>query len=224
MDPNHRDRVAFFRMCSGEFKRGMRLKTAEGKQINVHNPMMFLAQDREIAETAYAGDVIGIPNHGQLRVGDSLSETGEIKFAGIPNFAPEILRRARPRDPMKAKHLRKALESLAEEGVTQLFRPAIGSDMIVGAVGALQIDVMAERMVNEYNLDVVFEVAPYNIARWIQCEDPVRLKAFLEKNKAASGTDLDEAPVYLAKNAWDIGYAQDKNPDIRFTATKERAN
>lgn len=224
MDPNHRDRVAFFRMCSGEFKRGMRLKTAEGKQINVHNPMMFLAQDREIAETAYAGDVIGIPNHGQLRVGDSLSETGEIKFAGIPNFAPEILRRARPRDPMKAKHLRKALESLAEEGVTQLFRPTIGSDMIVGAVGALQIDVMAERMVNEYNLDVVFEVAPYNVARWIQCEDPVRLKAFLEKNKAASGTDLDEAPVYLAKNAWDIGYAQDKNPDIRFTATKERAN
>ena len=224
MDPNHRDRVAFFRLCSGEFKRGMRLKTAEGKQINVHNPLMFLAQDREIAETAYAGDVIGVPNHGQLRVGDSLSEAGDIKFAGIPNFAPEILRRARSKDPMKAKHLRKALESLAEEGVTQLFTPSIGSDMIVGAVGALQIDVMAERMVNEYGLDVVFEVAPYNVARWIHSDDDAKLSAFLDKNKSASGTDLDGAPVYLAKNAWDVGYAQEKNPDLRFTATKERSN
>ncbi len=223
MDPNHRDRVAFLRLCSGEFKRGMRMKTADGKQVNIHNPMMFLAQDREIAETAYAGDVIGVPNHGQLRVGDSLSESGDIKFAGIPNFAPEILRRARPKDPMKAKHLRKALESLAEEGVTQLFKPSIGSDMIVGAVGALQIEVMAERMVSEYNLDVVFEPAPYNVARWIQCEDDVKLQAFLDKNKSASGTDLDDAPVYLAKNAWDVGYAQEKNPDLKFTATKERS-
>ena len=222
MDPNHRDRVAFLRLVSGEFKRGMRLRTSEGKQLNIHNPMMFLAQDREIAETAYAGDVIGVPNHGQLRVGDSLSETGDVRFAGIPNFAPEILRRARPTDPMKAKHLRKALESLSEEGVTQLFIPAIGSDMIVGAVGALQIEVMAERMVTEYNLDVVFEPAPYNVARWISGDEDL-LKAFLEKNKSASGTDLDGAPVYLAKNAWDVGYAQEKNPDLRFTATKERA-
>ncbi len=222
MDPNHRDRVAFLRLCSGEFKRGMRMKTAEGKQVNVHNPMMFLAQDREIAETAYAGDVIGVPNHGQLRVGDSLSEAGDIKFAGIPNFAPEILRRARTKDPMKAKHLRKALEGLAEEGVTQLFRPSIGSDMIVGAVGALQIEVMAERMVSEYNLDVLFEIAPYNVARWIASNDEAKIAAFMDKNKSASGTDLDGAPVYLAKNAWDVGYVQEKNPDIRFTATKER--
>ena len=143
MDPNHRDRVAFLRLCSGEFRRGMRLKTSSGKQLNIHNPLMFMAQDREIAETAYAGDVIGVPNHGQLRVGDSLSENGDIQFAGIPNFAPELLRRARVKDPMKAKHLRKALESLAEEGVTQLFTPQIGSDMIVGAVGQLQIEVMA---------------------------------------------------------------------------------
>jgi peptide chain release factor 3 len=223
MDPNHRDRVAFLRLCSGEFKRGMRLKTAGGKQLNIHNPMMFLAQDREIAETAYAGDVIGVPNHGQLRVGDSLSENGDIKFAGIPNFAPEFLRRARVKDPMKAKHLRKALESLAEEGVTQLFKPAIGSDMIVGAVGQLQFEVMIERVAAEYNLEVVFEPAPYNVARWLSCDDPKVLEAFLDKNKSSSGTDLDDAPVYLAKNAWDVGYAQEKNPDIRFTATKERA-
>ena len=223
MDPNHRDRVAFLRLCSGEFRRGMRLKTAGGKQLNIHNPLMFLAQDREIAETAYAGDVIGVPNHGQLRVGDSLSENGDIQFAGIPNFAPELLRRARVKDPMKAKHLRKALESLAEEGVTQLFKPTIGSDMIVGAVGQLQFEVMIERVAAEYNLEVVFEPAPYNVARWLSCDDPKVLEAFLEKNKAASGTDLDDAPVYLAKNAWDVGYAQEKNPDIRFTATKERA-
>ncbi|MEL6473929.1 MAG: peptide chain release factor 3 [Pseudomonadota bacterium] len=223
MDPNHRDRVAFLRLCSGEFKRGMRLKTAAGKQVNVHNPMMFLAQDREIAETAYAGDVIGVPNHGQLRVGDALSESGDVQFGGIPNFAPEILRRARVKDPMKAKHLKKALESLAEEGVTQLFRPAIGSDMIVGAVGALQIDVMAERVAAEYGLEVVFETAPYNVARWLASDDDAVLEAFLDRNKSASGTDLDGAPVYLAKNAWDVGYAQEKHPDIRFTATKERS-
>ncbi|MEM9668285.1 MAG: peptide chain release factor 3 [Pseudomonadota bacterium] len=223
MDPNHRDRVAFVRLCSGEFKRGMRLKTSEGKQINVHNPMMFLAQDREIAETAYAGDVIGVPNHGQLRVGDGLSEAGDLQFAGIPNFAPEILRRARVKDPMKQKHLKKALESLAEEGVTQLFRPSIGSDLIVGAVGALQIDVMAERVAAEYGLDVDFETAPYNIARWLASDDEDAVYAFMDKNKSATGTDLDGAPVYLGKNAWDAGYAAEKNPEIRFTTTKERA-
>ena len=222
MDPNHRDRVAFLRLCSGEFKRGMRLKTTSNKQINIHAPLMFLAQDREIAETAYAGDVIGVPNHGQLRVGDSLSESGDIRFQGIPNFAPEILRRARAKDPMKSKHLRKALESLAEEGVTQLFTPALGSDMIVGAVGSLQIDVMAERVAAEYNLEVVFEQASYNVARWISCDDEAKLEAFLEKNRSAVGTDLDGAPVYLAKNAWDVGYAQEKNPGLKFTATKER--
>ncbi|MBU2604411.1 MAG: peptide chain release factor 3, partial [Alphaproteobacteria bacterium] len=203
--------------------RGMRLKSASGKQLNIHNPLMFLAQDREIAETAYAGDVIGVPNHGQLRVGDSLSESGEIQFAGIPNFAPELLRRARVKDPMKAKHLRKALESLAEEGVTQLFKPVIGSDMIVGAVGQLQFEVMIERVAAEYNLEVVFEPAPYNVARWMACDDPAKLEEFMERNKSASGTDLDGAPVYLAKNAWDVGYAQEKNPSIRFTATKERS-
>ncbi len=223
MDPNHRDRVAFLRLCSGEFRRGMRLRTAEGRQVNVHNPLMFMAQDREIMETAYAGDVIGVPNHGALRVGDSLSEAGDIRFAGIPNFAPEILRRARIKDPMKQKHLRKALESLAEEGVTQLFRPQIGSDMIVGAVGQLQFEVMSERLSAEYNLDVDFETAPYNVARWIACDDARTLEQFLDRNKSASGFDVSDAPVYLAKNAWDVGYAQEKNPDIRFTATRERS-
>ncbi len=222
MDPNHRDRIAFLKLVSGKFKRGMKLKTTSNKQINVASPVMFMAQDREIADEAFAGDVIGVPNHGALRVGDSLSESGAVQFGGIPNFAPEILRRARVKDPMKAKHLRKALEGLAEEGVTQLFSPAIGADMIVGAVGALQIDVMAERVQAENNLEVVFEQGLYNVARWVACDDKAVLDAFIEKNSMNMATDIDGAPVFLAKNAWDVGYTQDKNPDIRFLATKER--
>lgn len=222
MDLNHRDRVAFYRMVSGEFKRGMKLKTADGKGLSVHNPVMFFAQDRELAQEAYAGDVIGIPNHGVLRVGDSLSESGKIKFAGIPNFAPEILRRARLEDPLKAKHLRKALESLAEEGVTQLFKPNFGADMIVGAVGSLQIDVMRERIKTEYGLGVQFEAPPFQTARWITSDDPATLKAFVDKNMMNMAEDIDGDPVFLAKSAWDIGYAQEKNPDLRFLTTKER--
>ncbi|WP_409433689.1 peptide chain release factor 3 [Litorimonas sp. RW-G-Af-16] len=222
MDLNHRDRVAFLRMCSGEFKRGMKLKTTENKTVSVHNPILFFAQDRELAENAYAGDVIGIPNHGALRVGDSLSESGKIKFAGIPNFAPEILRRANLKDPLKAKHLRKALESLAEEGVTQLFKPSMGSDMIVGAVGSLQIDVMRERIKTEYGLDVTFDSPPVQTARWVVSDNPEKLKEFVDRNHINMGEDIDGAPVFLAKSAWDIGYAQEKNPDIRFLTTKER--
>jgi peptide chain release factor 3 len=222
MDPNHRDRIAFFRMVSGRFQRGMRLKTVQGKQIGITAPVMFMAQDREIADEAFGGDVIGIPNHGALRVGDALSEAGNIQFQGIPNFAPEILRRVRTKDPMKAKHLRKALEGMAEEGVTQLFTPEIGSDMIVGAVGQLQIEVMAERIATENNLEVLFEPAPYNVARWIASDDPAKLKEFLERNKSSVGTDLDGAAVFLGKNTWDVGYVQEKNPGIRFTKTKER--
>ncbi len=221
MDLNHRDRVAFLRLCSGEFKRGMKLKTAENKTISVHNPILFFAQDRELADNAFAGDVIGIPNHGALRVGDSLSESGKIRYAGIPNFAPEILRRARTKDPLKAKHLRKALESLAEEGVTQLFRPAMGADIIVGAVGALQIEVMAERMKTEYGLDVIFEVPPFQTARWLLADDAL-IEAFTAKNRNNMASDLDGAPVYLAKSQWDVGYAQEKNPDIQFQKIKER--
>ena len=200
----------------------MKLKTAQNKTVSVHNPILFFAQDRETVDNAYAGDVIGIPNHGVLRVGDSLSESGKVSFAGIPNFAPEILRRARLSDPLKAKHLRKALEGLAEEGVTQLFKPAMGSDMIVGAVGVLQIDVMTERIRTEYGLDVTFEVPLYNTARWVVCEDPIKLKNFIDKNQSLMAEDIDGAPVYLAKSSWDIHYAQEKNPDIQFLKTRER--
>ena len=222
MDPNHRDRIAFTRLCSGEFKRGMKLKTTFGKSMTISQPLMFFAQERGIADTAYAGDVIGIPNHGVLRVGDSLSQSGKLQFPGLPNFAPELLRRARPKDPMKAKHLRRALESLAEEGVTQLFKPMIGSDMILGAVGQLQIEVTAERIANEYKLDVLFEPCPYSVARWISASDRAALQAFSDRHKMQMAEDVDGDAVFLAKSAWEINYAQEKFPDISFTATKER--
>ncbi len=222
MDPNHRDRIAFTRLCSGQFRRGMKLRTIAGKAMTVSSPLMFFAQDREIADTAYAGDVIGIPNHGVLRVGDSLSESGKLQYPGLPNFAPELLRRARPKDPMKAKHLRKALESLAEEGVTQLFKPMIGAEMILGAVGALQIEVTAERIATEYKLDVIFEPCPYSVARWITAKDDAALESFADRHKMQMAEDGDGAPVFLAKSSWEINYAQEKFPDISFTATRER--
>lgn len=222
MNPNHRDRIAFTRICSGQFKRGMKLKTIAGKSMTIAQPLMFFAQERGIADTAFAGDVIGVPNHGVLRVGDSLSESGKLQYPGLPNFAPELLRRARPKDPMKAKHLRKALESLAEEGVTQLFKPMIGADMILGAVGQLQIEVTAERIATEYKLDVLFESCPYSVARWIEATDDESLVAFIDRHKMQIAEDGDGAPVFLAKSAWEINYAQEKFPKIKFTATKER--
>ena len=222
MDPNHRDRIAFLRLCSGNFKRGMKLKVQNtGRQISVNAPIMFFASDRELAEDAYAGDVIGIPNHGVLRVGDSLSETGQVRFAGLPNFAPEILRRVRVKDPLKAKHLKKALEGLAEEGVTQLFRPIIGSDFIVGAVGQLQFEVMADRLSGEYELDVIFEPAPYAEARWLSGAR-ADLEDFSGKHRSAMAEDIDQQPVFLAKSAWEIGYVAEKFPKVAFLKTRER--
>ena len=220
MDPNHRDRVAFLRLCSGTFKRGMKLKTEAGKQLTVSSPVLFFAQDREIADYAFAGDVMGIPNHGTLRVGDSLSESGKVRFTGIPNFAPEILRRARLADPLKAKHLKKALESLAEEGVTQLFRPTIGGDFVVGAVGALQIDVMRERVAQEYGLEVTFEPAPYDTARWLTGDDE-KIEAFADKHKMAMAVDINGDPIFLAKSAWEVSYSEEKFPDITFHKARE---
>ncbi len=222
MDPNHRDRVAFVKLASGRFQRGMRLKTATGKTVPVHTPVAFFAQSRETADEAYAGDVIGAPNHGLLRVGDSLSESGKYEFAGLPNFAPEMLRRVRVADPLKQKHLKKALESLAEEGVTQLFRPRIGGDFIVGAVGQLQFEVMSDRMTAEYGLEVIFEASPYATARWIAGDDAAmdRLETAYRSQIAE---DIDGAPVLLAKTEWEANYAAEKNPDIRFMKTRERS-
>ncbi len=222
MDPNHRDRIAMFRMASGAFKRGMKLKVqTTGKQLSVNAPIMFFASDRELAEDAFAGDVIGIPNHGVLRVGDSLSESGLIRFAGLPNFAPEILQRVRVKDPLKAKHLKKALDGLAEEGVTQLFRPEIGADFIVGAVGQLQFEVMADRLGEEYGLEVIFVHSPYAEARWLDGAE-ADVEDFMSKYRGQIARDLDQAPVFLAKSSWETGYVAERFPKVAFTRTKER--
>ena len=222
MDPNHRDRIAMFRMASGKFQRGMKLKVQNtAKQLSVNAPIMFFASDRELAEDAYAGDVIGIPNHGVLRVGDSLSESGLVRFAGLPNFAPEILQRVRVKDPLKAKHLRKALDGLAEEGVTQLFRPEMGADFIVGAVGQLQFEVMADRLGEEYGLDVIFEPSPWAEARWLG-GDRADLEDFMGKYRPQMARDIDDDPVFLAKSSWETGYVGERFPKLVFTKTKER--
>ena len=223
MDPNHRDRVAFMRMVSGHFKRGMKLKpSGSGKVMSIHNPILFFARDREIVDEAWPGDVMGIPNHGTLRVGDTLTEGEDLVFTGIPNFAPEILRRVRLADPLKAKHLQRALESLAEEGVTQVFKPQLGSQWFVGVVGQLQLDVLAQRIQQEYGLEVGFEGGLFETARWVAAADPADLRKFMDANKGNMAEDRDGAPVFLAKSNWELGYIADRNPGIRFTATKER--
>ncbi len=222
MDPNHRDRIAFMRQVSGTFKRGMKLTPSGlGKPIAIHSPILFFAQDRELADTAEAGDIIGIPNHGTLRVGDSLSEKNEFRFTGLPNFAPEILRRVVLKDPTKTKQLRKALDDLSEEGVIQVFYPEIGAQWIVGVVGQLQLDVLVSRLEAEYKVEAVLEMAPFDTARWVSGPDTA-LREFTGFNKASLARDCDGNAVFMAKSAWDVGYQQERNPDLKFSATKER--
>lgn len=222
MDPQHRDRIAFMRVCSGTFKRGMKLiPSGLGKPIAVHSPIMFFAQDREIADTAEPGDIIGIPNHGTLRVGDTLSEKNDVRFTGLPNFAPEILRRVALKDPTKTKQLRKALDDLSEEGVIQVFYPEIGAQWIVGVVGQLQLEVLVSRLEAEYKVEAMLEPAPFDTARWVSGSDAA-LKAFTDFNRANLATDRDDNPVFLARSAWDVSYQQEKHPDLSFGATRER--
>lgn len=224
MDPHHRDRVAFMRVCSGRFRRGMKLRQAgTGRSLAVHSPIFFFAQDRELAEDAWPGDIIGIPNHGTLRVGDTLTEGEELRFSGIPSFAPEILRRVRLDDPMRAKQLRRALEDLAEEGVTQVFRPLSGAQPIVGVVGPLQLDVLSARIKAEYNIAVGFEDAAYETARWVSADDPAELERFRDRQHANLALDRDGATVYLARNAWDLNRTIENWPALRFAATRERS-
>jgi peptide chain release factor 3 len=221
MDPKHRDRIAFARICSGKFKKGMKLKhSRSGKMLTIHSPQLFLAQDREMAEEAFAGDIIGIPNHGNLRIGDSLTEGEDLLFSDIPSFAPEILQRARPEDPMKAKHLGEALVQLAEEGAARVFKSNLDSGWVVGVVGALQFDVLKDRIRTEYNCPVRFEATELYTARWVMADDAKDLKIFLDRNAAAIANDHDNDPVFIARNAWHLQDAQDKFPNIRFADVK----
>ncbi|SFR83855.1 peptide chain release factor 3 [Sphingomonas jatrophae] len=223
MNPMHRDRVAFMRLCSGKFRRGMKLnQVGTGKAIAVHSPILFFAQNRETAEEAFPGDIIGIPNHGTLRVGDTLTDGPARTITGLPNFAPEQLRRVVLKDPTKTKQLRKALDDLAEEGIIQVFYPEVGGQWIVGVVGQLQLEVLISRLEVEYKVDAMLEPSPWNTARWIAGEADV-LKTFIADHRAAIATDRDGRAVFMAKDNWELSYVEERNRSLRFSATKERA-
>lgn len=221
MDPKHRDRIAFLRLVSGKFKKGMKLKhVRSGKTLAIHNAQLFLAQDREVAEEAYAGDIMGIPNHGNLRIGDTLTEGEVVRYTGVPSFAPEILQKVRADDPMKAKHLGRALEQLAEEGAARVFKPFLGSDWVVGVVGPLQFDVLSDRIRTEYQIPCKFEPTTLMTAEWIEGEAR-EVKAFTDQNRASMATDHAGAPVYLARNNWHLDKAKEDFPSLKFLKTKE---
>jgi peptide chain release factor 3 len=221
MDPKHRDRVAFVRLASGHFERGMKLLHVRSKKpMAISNPVLFLAADRELAEEAWAGDIIGIPNHGQLRIGDALTEGESLRFTGIPSFAPELLQTVRAGDPMKAKHLEKALMQFAEEGAAKVFKPAIGSGFIVGVVGALQFEVLASRIEQEYSLPVRFESSQFTSARWVS-GPKFDVEKFVNANKGHIANDHDGDIVYLTRLQWDIDRIVRDHPELKLTATKE---
>jgi len=223
MDPKHRDRIAFVRLSSGHFKRGMKLKhVRSGKVLTMHNPVLFLARDREVAEDAWAGDIIGVPNHGNLRIGDTLTEGEELTVKGIPSFAPELLQRVRPADPMKMKHLSRAVEQLAEEGAAKAFKTRLGSQWIVGVVGPLQFEVLADRIRTEYEVPVTFETAGLHTARWLAADDPAELKRFMDAHQGDLAEDHDGEPVFLARNGWHLNHTAETWPKLRFMATKEQ--
>jgi peptide chain release factor 3 len=221
MDANHRDRIAFMRVCSGRLTRGMKAKHVRtNKTMALATPQFFFAQDRSLVEEAYAGDIVGIPNRGTLRIGDALTEGEEIRFLGIPSFAPEILRRIRLEDAIRAKKLKEALREMAEEGVVQLFQPLDGTPPIVGVIGALQLDVLADRLREEYGLPVGFDTAPCDVARWITSEDAGALQRFIAANRSAIATDLDGDHVFLAPSAFSLSWTQEKTPEIAFADIK----
>jgi peptide chain release factor 3 len=221
MDPKHRDRVAFVRLASGHFERGMKLPHVRSKKVmTISSPVMFLAADRELAEEAWAGDIIGIPNHGQLRIGDTLTEGEALRVTGIPSFAPELLQGVRAGDPLKSKHLEKALMQFAEEGAAKVFKPSIGSGFVVGVVGQLQFEVLASRIELEYGLPVRFEPSQFTSARWVN-GPRAAVDKFSEANKQHIAHDHDGDIVYLTRLRWDIDRVDRDYPDVKLTATKE---
>jgi peptide chain release factor 3 len=222
MDPNHRDRIAFARLCSGKLNRGMKAKLVRtGKTMPLSSPQFFFAQDRSVADEAFAGDVVGIPNHGSLRIGDTLTEGEDLTFVGVPSFAPEIVRRVRLTDAMKAKKLKEALQQMSEEGVVQVFRPRDGAPALVGVVGPLQLDVLKARLDAEYSLPVEFEVSEFSLARWISSDDKKKLETFISSNGSGVADDVDGDPVFLAKNEFYLGYTKERAEGITFSNVKD---
>ena len=222
MDPNHRDRVAFMRICSGTFKQGMKLKNSRTeKNVKIPNALTFMAEQRGHVEEAFPGDIIGIHNHGTISIGDSFSEGEKLHFTGIPSFAPELFRRAVLKDPLKLKALQKGLEQLSEEGATQFFRPIQTNDLILGAVGILQFDVVAYRLQREYHVDAIFKPVEVKTAWWVDCDDAKMLEQFKNKNAINLGHDAHGHLVYLAPSMVNLQLAQERYPDVRFHNTTE---
>ena len=222
MDPAHRDRIAFLRVCSGRFHRGMRVRHhRRGKDIQIGNPIIFMARDRSFVEEAWPGDIIGIHNHGTIKIGDTLSEKEPLTFTGIPNFAPEHFRRVRLKSPLKSKQLNKGLMQLVEEGAVQLFRPLMGNDFILGAVGVLQFDVTMARLKSEYGVDAVYEPVEYAAARWVSCKDKKRMAAFEKALHRDLAIDAEGNLAYLAYSEWRLNFVMEQWKEITFTKTRE---
>lgn len=223
MDPKHRDRVAFLRVCSGCFKPGMKLRQVRtGKDVRIADALTFLASDREAVEVAYPGDILGLHNHGTITIGDTFTEGEVMHFTGIPNFAPELFRRAQLRDPLKIKQLQKGLQQLCEEGATQLFRPLMNNDLILGAVGVLQFDVVAHRLRYEYGVEATFEAINVATARWVTTDSERDLEKFRDKNQQNLAVDHGGELVYLASTRVNLQMAQERHPEIAFRATREQ--
>lgn len=222
MDPKHRDRIAFMRICSGRYTRGMKMKHVRiGKDIKIADAVTFLAGDRSNVEEAVSGDIIGLHNHGTIQIGDTFTEGEELKFSGIPHFAPELFRRVRLADPLKTKQLQKGLQQLCEEGATQLFMPTKNNDLIVGAVGVLQFDVVAQRLKDEYKVECIYEPVNVFTARWIECDDARKLEEF--KKKAGENLSIDGGGhlTYLASTRVNLSMMEERWPDIQFRSTRE---
>ncbi len=222
MNPAHRDRIAFMRICSGKFTRGMKVRHHRiGKDITLANATIFLAQDRANVDEAWPGDIIGLHNHGTIKIGDTFTPKEFLKFTGVPNFAPEHFRRVLLKNPLKMKQLQKGMLQLAEEGAVQVFRPLIGSDYIMGAVGVLQFEVTVARLKNEYGVDAIYEPVDYQAARWVTCEDKKHLLEFEKKNQGSLARDAEGFLTHLAQNEWMLNFFMEKWPDITFLKTRE---
>ena len=224
MDPAHRDRIAFLRVASGHFERGMRLKVVRsGKELRPNTVVSFLSQRRELLDEAFAGDIIGIPNHGVLQLGDTITEGEALQYTGLPFFAPEMFRAVEVADPLKTKQLKAGLQQLGEEGAIQVFRPIAGSVLLLGAVGQLQFEVVAHRLEHEYGCKARIMPSRFQVARWVTCDDPAELKRFIDANDHRMAYDAVDAPTVLVEYAPELRAIESNWPKIRFHALREHA-
>jgi peptide chain release factor 3 len=222
MDPKHRDRIAFMRVVSGKYEKGMKMRHVRlGKDVNISDAVTFMAGDREQAEEAYPGDIIGLHNHGTIQIGDTFTQGEDLHFSGIPNFAPELFRRIRLKDPLKQKQLLKGLVQLSEEGAVQVFRPIDNNDLIVGAVGVLQFDVVVSRLKSEYNVEAIYETINVSTARWVTCDDAKKFDEFERKCSLNLALDGGDNLAYIAPTMVNLNLTMERYPEVKFHKTRE---